>query len=304
MRTLTSVLLLVATLAVPQRAAACSCSYWTGFRSVPRNGATVPANLPAILVQVDPSLWDALDPVTLERIDGAVLEPVAVQVQVDEDDVLWIRGQRYIDVLLIPDAALAEGALYRLSLPTFAEASVEFATGPAAPLPTVLGGAAQVGVEDMSAPYYDYASSNSCGDMRPTLFALLELTLDRVALPWADAMAWETLLDDRDQRQGSYCQVHDIAERVNHVRVDCSEQAGRSVVFRGTVPGQLPLTSEVLTVPCVATGGAHAGCSVAGTGGSTSLALLGLHAVALLFRRRRRLSFCSRRAAASLAASA
>lgn len=283
---------------VPARVEACSCTPWDGFRTVPRAGATVPANLPAILVWMAPEWWGPSDVFILEQIDGAEPVLLPIEVSMDVEDSWWIRGQRVVDILIVPDEALVADGNYRVSVRTATRgdfAVMTFSTGPSAPLPATLGTALQVGMEERPAPYDDPNSGNSCGDWRQTPFASLELTLDAAAQPWAEAMGWETLSDGEDQRISGYCEVHDIAERVDHVRVDCAPPGERSVVFRGTIPGHTPIASEALSVPCVGEpepvegpGGSSAGCTAVNTDTPWSLTLVLLGGtVALLWRRRR-----------------
>ena len=167
-------------------ARACSSECWPA-QLVPTDGATVPANLPAMIWQTVGIVQPTPPPgaLSLVRVD-APETPLAITLTELE------RG-RY---LVVPAAPLVEGVRYTLRDATTCadvRASATFTVGPAAPLPTRLGslvpGASGVELLEVA------TAGGSCDVDTRAAYADVAVTLDPEAGPWRDVLLYETWVD-------------------------------------------------------------------------------------------------------------
>lgn len=181
--------LLIALAGVPRPASACSPPQcWPGYFT-PADGATVPANLPAIYWQ-PVSTGSAPDPtmvVLTAASDPETPLPFTATVQPNGD------------YLIVPDAPLVAGTDYTIvdqtpcaTTPNFGP-HVTFHAVAEAPLPASLG---TLAIVDHQQEMFAVATARgSCTSDVLADQARLELTPSDDALPWKDALHYQTMVD-------------------------------------------------------------------------------------------------------------
>jgi len=171
--------------AAPVRA--CSGSVCSPGRFLPRDGATIPQNTPALAWQVtraaEPEGVDVAEPQLL-HVTGDSTAVVDYVVEAGPPGWSWI----------VP-AALVEGERYRLQMDgECASEAVEFDVGPVAELPEALG-VTRVGAvrrERVAVAEFTHA----CFEFLPGVRADVSLGLAPAAEPWAGLWLYETWVDD------------------------------------------------------------------------------------------------------------
>lgn len=311
MRLIPILVVAVAAVAVPDPADACSLTCWDGYFT-PGDGATVPANIPALHWRPRTELGEpSPDPgkVTLAMTasPGVALGLTPMKLS---------NG----DYLLVPDQPLVAGTSYRLrdDNTCFGSAgpSVIFTAGPAAPLPTAPLGTLRA-VEGRVAELEVSTSGGSCSSTIDADQVTIELDLEPTVSPWHTALHFETLVDGQPWRPQT---------SLNHRSAPGASWRGRGVdlvyelcrsddqaVNTGLAPGMhevsmratLPGSSIVMETPAVAVELAcpgdpppacladpaacdDGGCSAGGSQPAPWLVLAGGALGALLARRRRR----------------
>lgn len=108
---------------------------------------------------------------------------------------------------IAPERALREGITYQLEQPSFCGASSAppslgpIVVGPAAPLPTTLGA---LTVETATVGWLDIPHGASCATAAMSAHAGIELALSAEALPWRDALVFETYVDGQRWKPQRY----------------------------------------------------------------------------------------------------
>jgi hypothetical protein len=182
-------------LASPRPADACSRSSCFGGYFTPASGSTVPANTPALF-------WRPLHGLTTYN---PTLVTLTTSSNISLAFTLTLVGPLgYVtqyDHVIVPEQPLVEGTTYTLTDSNVCSSdmiegpSVTFQAGPAAPMPTELGTLSLTfaGI----APLVVTTSSGSCTAEVEAARTVVTLTLAADALPWRDALHFETLVDGR-----------------------------------------------------------------------------------------------------------
>lgn len=292
----TAIALAAVAIAVQVREAE-ACSGCIGAHFVPEDGATVPANVPALYWRpgrvaqpADPAL------VTLARADAP------------ESPLLMSRvlaaGGEY---LLVPDAPLEPGVTYILRDPRscasyngVTEKRSTFTVGPVVPLPAELG---TLGIVDNDQAVVELEDGASCTTDAHVARSVVALELTTGAEPWRSMLFFETRVDGAPWRPISNSLEFPapgaswIGRGVDAVYAVCaSEGSGASglsegahaVELRATLPGTT-LAFRSNTITTTLTCGelpSNGGCRASGRDGGP-LALAALAALVVLLRRRR-----------------
>ncbi len=287
---------LTASLAAPRAADACGASVCGSGGFNPGNGATVPANLPGVHWQPrgiydgmggDPSLVTiapAATPSVTLAFTATALADGAYALMLAEP---LVEGTTYI----VADSNMCNGET---------ASTITIVAGPAAPLPAELGVLATIdgGVTSLEVATF----SGSCSADVSAAQDSVELALAPDAVPWRDALHFETSVDDKPWRPQDAANIPVPAgsswrgRGVDLVYSVCASEdetvsrgvdvGGHRVTMRATVPGSsISLVSGATTVDlqCAVPGGAN-GCSTS-TGTTGPWLLL---AFMPLVRRRRR----------------
>jgi uncharacterized protein (TIGR03382 family) len=183
---------LLATTAAPSIADACSPPMcWPGYFT-PADGATVPANLPAIYwrpvgANLGPAATDPTRVVLAAATDPAT--PLAFTATVQPNG----------DYLIVPTAPLVAGVTYTLTdhnLCAGNEASgpSRFIVAPEAALPTTLGTLADT--DHLRQSFEVGTASGSCSAIVDGDRSTIALALSADALPWQDVLHYQTFVDD------------------------------------------------------------------------------------------------------------
>lgn len=305
------------TIADVRKADACSSSCWPGT-FVPTEGATVPANVPALvwgptLVNGGPDITY----VTLTRDDG-VGNPVVVPFTATQDPAGYF--------LLVPSEPLVVGATYTLvddsPCDIFPTPRATFTVGPSAPLPTRLG--TLTAAVEAQAQRTLATASGSCSVEAIVAGVEIAVVFDAEAAPWRDVLHFETRVDGNPWHpQGNILLAPApgaswVGRGVDRIYAVCQNldnfgfpsldlpQGGHEVEMRATMPGTSlalsagPVPAFLACAPLLDAGhsdgdaqlGPDAGSSVidgdggcgCGSSGGGSASWLGLALAALLFR--------------------
>lgn len=278
--TLVSAVALAAALAwSPGSAAACSPGSCVPGRLVPRDGATIPENTPALAWRPPIDFMapgDSPRPaLTVSRIDGDA--PVVVEHEEEDaaDGWVWIRLSQW-----------HEGARYRVEVAAdCGPDAVELEVGPAAPLPDSLGQVVTPGParQDLTVA----TVSGSCVTEIPAMVLPVSLEPDDSVRPWAELLLFQTMVDGEpwapswslgpvephDELQGSddlvftECEPdpgQSVDDGALHDGVDPGEHAIR---IDATLPGHAGTlqSGELIShLSCEARDGGGGGCSASG----------------------------------------
>ena len=288
--------LILSVLATPSVSMGCEEPICWGSGLVPGDGATVPANLPAMawLPTDGPLSPDAT--LTLRTADKNI--PLTMESQ-------RINGQAIV-------LARFEGVIPSTSIQASAPETCRFGpkgtpatitVGPSAPLPKSLGHLNLV--SDQIGPLTVGTSMGSCSTVINARQALIQLVPSIEATPWVDAMVFNTLVDGKP-----YIKTESIGERApfgaswvgrgkERVYVDCDSDRGafqgvtpgpHTVVIQARIPGvEGVLSSDPLTVDllCKDTQQPSPASNPDGVGWCGSRSALLLLPIGLGYRRRR-----------------
>lgn len=235
---------LVASVATPRAARACSQPACYPARLTPGDGATVPANLPAIHWNPATSFGMPAADATLVTLatTAAPTTPLAVT------RTALPRG----DYLIVPDQPLVAGTSYIVSdgneCGNGAGLSVTFTAGPAAALPSQLG--TLTTVDGPVAPLTVPTSSGSCTSEVSADRATFDLAPASDVTPWLHALLFETIVDgtvwsyqDGGWNGTSVDSIYHVCETEDD-GVSLGLDAGpHDVTLRASLPG----TTAVLT---------------------------------------------------------
>ena len=242
---------LVANAFTPRDARACSQPACYPARLTPGQGATVPANLPAIHWRPGTSFGTAAADVSM----------VTLATTADPTTPLAVTATALPagDYLLVPNQALVAGTSYVITdgndCGNDAGPTATFTAGPAAALPTQLG--TLTTVNGAVAPLTVPTSSGSCTSEVSADQATFDLVLAADATPWLHALLFETLVDDVVWRYKAGVHVASWTgsnvDRIYHVcqteddGVSLGLDAGpHAVTMRASLPGSTTiLTSTV-----------------------------------------------------------
>ena len=295
MRLIPILFVAVSSLAVHRTADACSIAHcWTGYLT-PSDGASVPANLPALH-------WR---PRT--GFGGAPPDPALVTLATTMDPGVALGLTPTVlpdgDYVLVPDQPLVAGTSYILRDHNVCDGedgpSAVFTVGPAAPLPASLGtlratarGVAALEVE---------TDGGSCSSQIDADQATIDLDLAPEVAPWRDVLHFETRVDDKPWHPQTSIIRRDAPGtswrgrgvdlvyrtcRTDDPLVSSALDAGAHVVaMRATLPGSTAVvssTSVVVELACASDD--SGGCSA---GGSQAAPWLVLALGALAARKRR-----------------
>jgi MYXO-CTERM domain-containing protein len=312
MKTLAAVLLPLLALAAVDVREAEACSQpacWTGYFT-PGDGATVPANLPAIV-------WRPVR----NSITGEAPDPTKVSLSTAAGVTVPLTGKAIAngDWVFTIDKPLSEGVGYVLRDLNLCVDQVgptaAFTAAAAAPLPTELGALTtnnhRIGTLEVG------TSSGSCSVTIEVDQVGVEVSLPAATQPWRDVLLYETLVDgtswrpERSIRQSLPAGESWFGRGADRVYKTCStpDQLGsfglaegpHEVAMQATLAGtSLALSAAALTVElgcappkdaCETTVAADGTCEPAveqggcSTGGATGLGALGLIALAMAGRR-------------------
>jgi hypothetical protein len=297
---------LLLTLAAPGRAVACSSGGCSEGYFVPGNGATIPANAPALLwwqprntFPPSKNSTSASTPpeLLLHRVD--LSEPAEVKYQLEQQPsgVQWV----------VPEALVA-GGRYRLEVTgDCATPAVEFEVAPEAPLPTDLGTIvlSVVRAGDVTVA----TNTGSCDTQLPAALVDVSVGLSREAKPWADLLQYTTSVDDKpwapswslggdpygfkDGRDLLFVECPKQHAEDGGVDPGAYHQGLKPGMHRARIEAVVPGVERVLKTPSKSTdlscAAASSGCSAARVwrGRGDGLWLLCLGMIAWLRRRRR-----------------
>jgi hypothetical protein len=169
----------------PQAAEACSPGLCRPGYFLPRDGASIPANTPALAWKKSEITGDAgVQELHLIRLDGDASDVPAWTLEEQADGLVWIKLETELQV----------GGRYRLDAEgDCSHRVVEFEVTEAAELPETLGG---VDVAPVAAGQVQVGTaSGSCSIGVQAVHAELSPRFDTAASPWAGLLAYETKVD-------------------------------------------------------------------------------------------------------------
>lgn len=180
--------------AAPRVADACSApACWPGA-FLPAEGVQVPANLPGIVWQ--PTASNLGDPAEATNVVLATADAPTTPLPFTAMP-LGTAGA----YVLVPDAPLAPGTAYVVrdgnACGDTLGPTTSFTTAGDAPLPSSLG---TIYTSYTRGPLEVGTSSGSCSTEVDAAIVDLELELDAGALPWRDALVYETFVDGQPWR--------------------------------------------------------------------------------------------------------
>jgi uncharacterized protein (TIGR03382 family) len=300
---------LLAATAPPSIADACSPpACWPGYFT-PADGATVPANLPAIYwrpvgANVGPAANDPTRVVLAAATDPTT--PLAFTSTVQPDG----------DYLIVPTAPLVAGVTYTLTDHNICDGdqtsgpTTSFFVAPEAALPATLGTLADT--DHLRYSFMVGTASGSCSAIVDGDRSTIALALSADALPWQDVLHYQTFVDgtlwsaqtsinDNTAPGSSWAgrgvdKIYDVCMSADSSVLDTGLQPGiHDVKITATVPGStVALAAPDLSVelavcptpdPDDLGGQTESGCNASG-GALGPLALVGL--LLLLHGSRRR----------------
>jgi hypothetical protein len=168
----------------PQQAAACSPGLCRPGYFLPRDGASIPANTPALAWKRSEITDDAgVQELRLTRLDGAASDVPTWTLEEQADGLVWIKLESELQV----------GARYRLDAEgDCSHRVVEFDVTEAAEIPETLGG---VDLAPAAGQVQVGTASGSCLIGVQAVHAELSPRLDTAASPWAGLLRYETKVD-------------------------------------------------------------------------------------------------------------
>jgi uncharacterized protein (TIGR03382 family) len=187
MRALFAVSILVWTGTDARDAEACSVPQCWDGSFTPAEGATVPANLSAFYWEPDTRLSGRVsDPARVSLTTAAGVEVPITGTPLPNGD--WVFS---IDEPLVPGVGYVL-ADFNVCVGDQLGPTASFTAGPPAPLPIDLG---TLTTSDHQIAVFDVAASGSCSASIEGDQVLVELDPSETALPWRDALMFETLVD-------------------------------------------------------------------------------------------------------------
>ena len=184
---------LLALTAAPSIADACSpLQCWPGYFT-PADGATVPANLPALY-------WRPVGANQGPAATDPSLVVLAAATDPNTPLAFTAMAQPNGDYLIVPTAPLVAGVSYTLSDHNICAGdeltgpTSRFFVAPEAPWPTTLGTLADT--DHMKTSFEVGTASGSCSAIVDGDRSTIVLALSADALPWQDVLHYQTFVDD------------------------------------------------------------------------------------------------------------